>query len=81
MFDGIGVVYLLVNNVMDSFKIAMLLWSLESTKAKGKITLSMPTKHIENVDITFRHRASCIKERRFATLQRTLFMYLINKYI
>ena len=31
--------------------------------------------------LPFRHRASSIKDRRFATLQRTLFIYLINKYI
>ena len=31
--------------------------------------------------LTFRHRASCILDRRFTTLQRTLFIYLINKYI
>jgi len=31
--------------------------------------------------LTFRHRAFSIKDRRFPTLQRTLFIYLINKYI
>ena len=31
--------------------------------------------------LTFRHRASSIQDRRFATLQRTLFIYLINKHI
>ena len=31
--------------------------------------------------LTFRHRASSILDRHFATLQRTLFIYLINKYI
>ena len=31
--------------------------------------------------LTFRHRASSVQDRRFATLQRTLFIYLINKYI
>ena len=31
--------------------------------------------------LTFRHRASSIYDRHFATLQRTLFIYLINKYI
>ena len=31
--------------------------------------------------LTFRHRASCIQDRRFTTLQRTLFIYLINKNI
>jgi len=29
----------------------------------------------------FRRHASSIKDRRSATLQRTLFIYLINKYI
>ena len=33
-------------------------------------------------ELTFRHRASSIyRDRRFAALQRTLFIYLINKYI
>ena len=31
--------------------------------------------------LNFRHRVSSIQDRRFATLQRTLFIYLINKYI
>ena len=31
--------------------------------------------------LNFRQRASSIEDRRFATLQRTLFIYLINKYI
>jgi len=31
--------------------------------------------------LTFRHRASYVQDRRFATLQRTLFKCLINKYI
>ena len=31
--------------------------------------------------LNFRHRASSIQDRCFATLQRTLFIYLINKYI
>jgi hypothetical protein len=31
--------------------------------------------------LTFRRRASSIYDRHFATLQRTLFIYLINKYI
>ena len=31
--------------------------------------------------LTFRHRASPIYDRRFATLQTTPFIYLINKYI
>ena len=31
--------------------------------------------------LTFRHRASHIQDRRFVTNQRTLFIYLIKKYI
>ena len=31
--------------------------------------------------LTFRHRASSIQDRHFANIQRTLFIYLINKYI
>ena len=31
--------------------------------------------------LTFTPPASFIQDRRFATLQRTLFLYLINKYI
>ena len=31
-------------------------------------------------NLTFRHHASCIQDRCFTTLQRTLFIYLINKY-
>ena len=34
-----------------------------------------------NHSLTFRHRASCIYDRRFVTLQRTIFIYLINKHI
>ena len=31
--------------------------------------------------LTFRHRSFSMQDRRFAILQRTLFIYLINKYI
>ena len=31
--------------------------------------------------LTFRHRASSVQDRRFAALQRTPIIYLINKYI
>ena len=44
-------VYLLVNNVMASIKIEILLWSLEIIKGKGKITISMPLRHIVVVDV------------------------------
>ena len=36
---------------------------------------------LPHVNLTFRHRASSIWDRNFATLQRMLFIYLINKYI
>ena len=36
---------------------------------------------VRNRILTFRHRAFSIEDRHFATLQRTLFIYLINKYI
>ena len=38
-------------------------------------------KYLLSSILTFRHRESSIYDRRFATLQRTLFIYLINKYI
>ena len=31
--------------------------------------------------LTFRHRSFSMQDRRFATLQRMFFIYLINKYI
>ena len=37
--------------------------------------------YISICKLTFRHRSFCMQDRRFATLQRTLFIYLINKYI
>ena len=39
------------------------------------------SKPSHSPSLTFRHRASSIEDRNFATLQRTLFIYLINKYI
>jgi len=35
---------------------------------------------IVNSILTFRHRASSIQDRRFTTLQRTLFVYLIFRH-
>ena len=40
--------------------------------------ISEPSKYCQ---LTFRHRASSVQDRRFATLQRTFFIYLMNKYI
>jgi len=31
--------------------------------------------------LTFRHHASHVKDKRTATPQSTLFMYIVNKYI
>ena len=55
---------------------------LEEMGGKGvsKILLVRDPRRVL-VGLTFRHRASSIQDRSFATLQRTLFIYLINKYI
>jgi hypothetical protein len=45
------------------------------------VTLPYIHRAVCFVCLTFRHRASSIKDRRFVTLQRMLFIYLINKYI
>ena len=37
--------------------------------------------HFEYFILNFRHCVSCIQDRRFTAIHRTLFMYLINKYI
>ena len=43
---------------------------------------AIPAHNLDiRVYLTFRHRASSIQDRHFATLQRTFFIYLINKYI
>ena len=36
---------------------------------------------LSGVGLTFRHRASCILGQAFTILQRTLFIYLIDRYI
>ena len=41
----------------------------------------IPTGYNGGDNMTFRHHASSIYDRRFAFPQRTLFIYLINKYI
>ena len=47
---------------------------------EAAIAVTYAVKYEEEfvIGLTFRHRAS---SRHFATLQRTLFIYLINKYI
>jgi len=45
------------------------------------VKLENVTEFLQAFALTFRHRASSIYDSRFATLQRTLFVYLINKYI
>ena len=44
-------------------------------------TLQGVQRSTELDGLTFRHRASSIQDRHFVTLQRTLIIYLINKYI
>ena len=52
--------------------------SVSNTKTQNSMTQSIITvAHV----LTFRNHASSLQDRRFATLQRTLFIYLINKYI
>jgi len=53
---------------------------------RGKILHNILIIHLFYVlqaeeSLTFRYRASSIQDRHFAALQRTLFIYLINKYI
>ena len=52
---------------------------------KGALYLYLYTPYSKVSDkaltLTFRHRASSVQDMHFATLQRTLFIYLINKYI
>ena len=40
-----------------------------------------PPVHLNYYSLNFKHRGSCILGQAFHTLQRTLFIYLINKYI
>ena len=51
-------------------------WLIEKIKSQKSIVIDQSQS-----SLTFRHRASSIQDRHFATLQRTLFIYLINKYI
>ena len=37
------------------------------------------TRSFTLITLTFMHRASSLQDRRFATLQTTLLIYLINK--
>ena len=48
---------------------------------KSQLLPTIPLRQGNHVLLTFRHRATPIQDRRFATLQRMLFIYLINKYI
>ena len=59
---------------------------LYKRKLRRSITCRAKLCHMEIIltfisPLTFRHRASSVKDRRFATLQRKLFIYLTNKYI
>ena len=46
-----------------------------------RINIKVTGETTKASSLTFRHRASCILGQAFTTLQRTLFIYLINKYI
>jgi len=46
-----------------------------------KFCIQFYVPELLNTLLTFRHRASSVWDRRFPTLQRTPFIYLINKYI
>ena len=48
------------------------------TSVQGK---QVSNQGLNKHSLTFRHRASSIQDRHFTTLQRRLFIYLINKYI
>ena len=55
-----------------------LAWKGEHTDSSRK---QLNCRTLRTTYLTSRHRASSIQDRRFDTLQRTLFIYLINKYI
>jgi hypothetical protein len=58
-------------------------WNSGNSRRVCRLSFSPDVKLASTkiITLTFRHRASSIEDRRFATLQRTLFMFLINKYI
>jgi hypothetical protein len=50
---------------------------LEYCEEKGTetgVTSTLELRAATTLELTFRHRASCIQDWRFATLQRTLFI-------
>jgi len=47
----------------------------------GTVTEDSDVLSVSKFYLTFRHHASYIQDRRTATLQSTLFIYLVNKYI
>ena len=57
--------------------------SVASTKASSRNRRPSASFNFQHpfFSLTFRHRASSIQDSHFGTLQRTLFIYLINKYI
>jgi len=60
-------IYLVLDNIQRRAFVELVI-NRRFSKKEGNLSISF----------TFRHRASSIQDRRFATLQRTLFIYLIN---
>ena len=77
---------MVINSLSTSFSRLRVLWE-RYAEVVGKHVVSLRyrwevsrPKH-GRAGLTFRHRACSILDRHFAALQRTLFIYLINKYI
>ena len=66
-------------------EVGMMMEYNDATRQKIVRELQTDVCDAENIGraniLTFRHRASSIQDRHFTTLQRTLFICLINKYI
>ena len=61
--------------VFYACKFYSLLQDVSANNDKKYIETTGIARMFENdVTLTLRHRASCIQDRRFATLQRTLFI-------
>jgi len=66
---------------LTSWNSLLKLHVVKSCSVIPKLSLFSQTVSVLLNELTFRHRASYIQDRRFATLQKTLFIYLINKNI
>ena len=64
------------SSVQNSLKPCKLKETMYHTNCQGNICNIR-----SGFELTFRHRASSVLDRYFATLPRTPFIYLINKYI